>query len=284
MSKILAVDLDGTLFYPKGRKQLVSNKNIEFLRKFIDAGNRLVLVSSRNEDTISKVIKEIDRDVDFIGVNGCVMSVNGKIIKDISIPTEILTELVDNIFKEHKPIALLSTSKNYPIVIGTLGGAGRFLKWFYAKYYSLTFGIYAEKYSVDNDIFFDEIKNGHVYTVRVFTGLSAKKKNKVNKQLNTVFREKYPSVEASWVGALIELTPKGCSKAESLLNYLEMINASKDDLYVVGDSGNDISMFKQFFEHSFVMKHAHSSVKRYAKYEVPRVYKLDKYLFEKEND
>ena len=284
MSKILAVDLDGTLFYPKGRKQLVSNKNIEFLRKFIDAGNRLVLVSSRNEDTISKVIKEIDRDVDFIGVNGCVMSVNGKIIKDISIPTDTLTELVDNIFKEHKPIALLSTSKNYPIVIGTLGGAGRFLKWFYAKYYSLTFGIYAEKYSVDNDIFFDEIKNGHVYTVRVFTGLSAKKKNKVNKQLNTVFREKYPSVEASWVGALIELTPKGCSKAESLLNYLEMINASKDDLYVVGDSGNDISMFKQFFEHSFVMKHAHSSVKRYAKYEVPRVYKLDKYLFEKEND
>lgn len=284
MSKILAVDLDGTLFYPKGRKQLVSNKNIEFLRKFIDAGNRLVLVSSRNEDTISKVIKEIDRDVDFIGVNGCVMSVNGKIIKDISIPTDTLTELVDNIFKEHKPIALLSTSKNYPIVIGTLGGAGRFLKWFYAKYYSLTFGIYAEKYSVDNDIFFDEIKNGHVYTVRVFTGLSRKKKNKVNKQLNTVFREKYPSVEASWVGALIELTPKGCSKAESLLNYLEMINASKDDLYVVGDSGNDISMFKQFFEHSFVMKHAHSSVKRYAKYEVPRVYKLDKYLFEKEND
>ena len=159
MSKILAVDLDGTLFYPKGRKQLVSNKNIEFLRKFIDAGNRLVLVSSRNEDTISKVIKEIDRDVDFIGVNGCVMSVNGKIIKDISIPTDTLTELVDNIFKEHKPIALLSTSKNYPIVIGTLGGAGRFLKWFYAKYYSLTFGIYAEKYSVDNDIFFDEIKN-----------------------------------------------------------------------------------------------------------------------------
>ena len=72
MSKILAVDLDGTLFYPMGRKQLVSDKNIEFLRKFIDQGNRVVLVSSRNEDTISKVIKEIDREVDFIGVNGCV--------------------------------------------------------------------------------------------------------------------------------------------------------------------------------------------------------------------
>lgn len=284
MSKILAVDLDGTLFYPMGRKQLVSDKNIEFLRKFIDQGNRVVLVSSRNEDTISKVIKEIDREVDFIGVNGCVMSINGKIVKDIAIPSDVLYELVNNIAEEHKPIALLSTSKNYPIVIASLAGTGRFFKWFYAKYYSLTFGIYAEKYSVDNDIFFDEVKNGHVYTVRVFTGLSRKKKNKVNKQLNTIFREKYPTVEASWVGALIELTPQGCSKAESLVNYLKMINASNDDLYVIGDSGNDISMFKQFYEHSFVMKHAHSSVKRYAKHEVSRVYKLDKYLLEKEND
>lgn len=284
MSKILAVDLDGTLFYPKGRKRLVSKKNVEFLRKFIDQGNKLVLVSSRNEDTISKVIKEIDRDVDFIGVNGCVMSIDKKIVKDEAIPNDLIGDIVDGIVKNHKPLGLLSTTKKFPILISSSLAVGKFMKTIYALYYKLSFGIYAEKYSMSDEDFYEQIKNGHVYTVRVFTGISRKKKNKVNKELNRVLREQYPQVEASWVGALIELTPLGCSKAESLVNYLRMINANKDDLYVIGDSGNDISMFKEFNEHSFVMKHAHSSVKRYAKHKVSRVYKLDKYLFEKEKD
>ena len=110
MSKILACDLDGTLFYPKGRKQLISDKNIVFLRKFIDSGNRVVFVSSRGRETIEKAIKEVDRSIDYISVNGCVICVDGNIVRDTSIPNNTLEYIVNNIVKDHKPLALLSSS------------------------------------------------------------------------------------------------------------------------------------------------------------------------------
>ena len=39
MNKVLATDLDGTLFYPKGRKRCIPKKNVKFLQDFIDDGN-----------------------------------------------------------------------------------------------------------------------------------------------------------------------------------------------------------------------------------------------------
>ena len=282
MGKILACDLDGTLFYPMGRKQLVSQKNIEFLRKFIDAGNKVVFISSRGRLKIEQAIKEVDRPIDYISFNGCIISIDGEIVRDLSIPTNMLDYIVTNIVKDHNPLALLSSTANYSIIIGIYGAAGGFLKWFYRKYYDLKYGIYAEKYIVSNDVFDDELLNGKVYTIRVFSGLSRKKAKNLNKELNKVLREQFPELEASWVGPLIELTPYGCSKAKSLNDYLEMVKANKDEVYVIGDSGNDISMFNEFKENSFVMKHSYPSVKKYAKHEVSRVYKLDKYLFSKE--
>ena len=63
MSKLLAVDLDGTLFYPKQVTHRISKKNVAFLRKWIDAGNKVVLVSSRSNDFTNKLDKEIKRPV-----------------------------------------------------------------------------------------------------------------------------------------------------------------------------------------------------------------------------
>ena len=48
MSKVLAVDLDGTLFYPRKLKRCISLKNVHFLRRWIDEGNRLLVVTSRS--------------------------------------------------------------------------------------------------------------------------------------------------------------------------------------------------------------------------------------------
>ena len=47
--KVLVTDLDGTLFFPKRHLVMIPKKNVEFLRKWVAAGNRLVLNSSRGE-------------------------------------------------------------------------------------------------------------------------------------------------------------------------------------------------------------------------------------------
>ena len=56
MKKILALDLDGTLFYPKGHKRLVSKKNTSFLKRFVEEGNKVVLVTSRTQEFCEKKI------------------------------------------------------------------------------------------------------------------------------------------------------------------------------------------------------------------------------------
>ena len=65
MAKLLAIDLDGTLFYPKRIRKCICKKNVEFLRKWIDEGNKLVLVTSRSTQFTAKLKDEIQRPVDF---------------------------------------------------------------------------------------------------------------------------------------------------------------------------------------------------------------------------
>ena len=66
MAKLLAIDLDGTLFYPKCIKRCICKKNVKFLRRWIDAGNKLVLVTSRSTQFTERLKDEIKRPVDFI--------------------------------------------------------------------------------------------------------------------------------------------------------------------------------------------------------------------------
>ena len=83
MSKLLAVDLDGTLFYPKRLTRRIPKRNITFLRKWIDAGNRVVLISSRSNDFTSKLDKEIKRPVDVINHLGAQIRINDELVQDV---------------------------------------------------------------------------------------------------------------------------------------------------------------------------------------------------------
>ena len=103
---------------------------------------------------------------------------------------------------------------------------------------------------MDNDVFDEELKNGECYKVMVFYGFGKKKKT-LSKEINKVLREKYPDIESSWTSIVNELTPVNCNKGAGLEFYTNYLKIDKENVYVVGDSGNDISMFNKFHEHSY---------------------------------
>ena len=70
--------------------------------------------------------------------------------------------------------------------------------------------------------------------------------------------------ELCFSGSAIEIMEKNTNKAESLKELLKMYNINKDEVAVVGDSGNDIPLFEEF-ENSFVMANAPEEVKQKAK-------------------
>ena len=110
-----------------------------------------------------------------------------------------------------------------------------------------------------------------------------KNKSKISKEINKELREDYPEIESSWTAQVNELTPQGCNKGNGVERYCKLMNINMDDVYVVGDSGNDITMFNKFHEHSYCMKRGHPSARKYAKHIITRVYKLEKLILRGEN-
>jgi hydroxymethylpyrimidine pyrophosphatase-like HAD family hydrolase len=141
---------------------------------------------------------------------------------------------------------------------------------------------YRENYIISNEIFDEEVNNGDCYKVMVFYGFGKSKKT-LSKDINKILREKHPDIESSWTSIVNELTPVNCNKGAGLEFYTNYLGIDKNDVYVVGDSGNDITMFNKFHEHSYCMNHAYPSVKKYAKYTISRVHNLRKLVLKGEN-
>ncbi len=281
MSKLLAVDLDKTLFYPKQFRRCISRKNVKFLRKWYDAGNQIVLITSRTYDFVKKLEKEIQRPFDCLSCNSAQIHHNGEIIKDVWLPNDEFKKIFNEIDEKYKPMGYLLTAENYPCVIYNPRKVGFFFLIICYLYYFFQFQ-YREKSFRNNKLFLDLMDNSKCYKLMTFFGWGRKKKD-LSKEINKTLREKYPEIESSWSLIVNELTPRGCNKGDGLEDYCKRLNINKEDVIVVGDSGNDISMFQKYYENSFCMSHAYPSVKKYARHTVTRVYKLDKFVLKGED-
>lgn len=280
MSKLLAVDLDGTLFYPKKLTRRIPKKNVEFLRKWIDAGNKVVLVSSRSYDFTDKLKKEIQRPVDFINYIGAQIRIDDKLVRNVKINQDHLTTVLSEIKKNYDTLSFQIATDEFPLCMSDNKNLGWLGRTFY-KFWYFWQGIYKEKYICDNKVFDSELAKGNTYLTRILFGIK-KKNSLIAKELNKKLREQFSDIEFSWTDIVIEMSPAGCTKSESLKFYVEQTGFAKEDIYVVGDSGNDITMFQEYFEHSYCMAHSYSSVKKYAKHIISRVHKLDGLVLEGE--
>lgn len=276
MNKVIATDLDGTLFYPKARINLIKKKSLKFVRKYIDDGGKFVIVSGRNEYFGKKVVKKINRPVDVIGCNGAFIYSGGEKIKEDYFDNERLKKLQDYIIKTYDPLCVFLMTEKYNLVgkavkhplIATMGYG----------LYSLSQGIYREPNTFLKKSYNTELKYGQIYKLMVMFGVNKRaslRAMEANRALRMKFGDEF---EFSWSSVMIEITPTKCSKAEGLKFYLDYHKINDDEIFVVGDSGNDISMFNTFYENSFCMSHASLSVSKYANHIIDRFTDLEKYL------
>ena len=86
--KLIATDLDGTLFYPKKRSHMVTKENRAFIHRFVGDGGRILLVTGRNAYFGEKVGSKIGHPFDYIACNGSLVVSGGKRIFEKGIPNE----------------------------------------------------------------------------------------------------------------------------------------------------------------------------------------------------
>ena len=280
MCKVLACDLDGTLFYPRGVRRCISKKNVRFLRRWYDAGNKIVLVTSRAHAFTEKLKKEIQRPFDTLNFASAQMYHDDQLISDTYMPNKDIKAIFDEIETKYKPLGYMLNYEADELVAYNPKRSGIIFTWLVYIWYFFQFK-YREPGKINNEKFLDAIENHKPYKLVTFFGFG-KKKRELSKEINKQLRSNFPSLESSWSIIVNEITPKGCNKGDGLVEYCRKLNINHDDVYVVGDSGNDISMFNAFHEHSYCMAHAYPSVKKYAKHVITRVHKLDKLVLKGE--
>lgn len=279
--KYLATDLDGTLFYPRGYRHCISKRNIKFLRKWIDSGNKVILVTSRSHEYTNRLEKEIDRPVDVINCTSTQIYVDNKLIRDEKMNNKDLEEILSFIETKCHPKAILMTSKKYPCFIKNVR-----VNWFFLLMYKIYWIFqfcYREHYNMGNKQFMEELREGDIYKLLIFFGLM-KNKSKISEEINDKINKQFPHITSSWTDIVNEITPPNCNKGAGLTYYCDYLHIDKKDVYVVGDSGNDFTMFDNFYENSYCMAHSYPSVKKRAKHVISRVYKLEKFVLKGEEN
>ena len=272
--KLIAIDLDGTLFYPKKPISLVIKQNVTFVKDAVAAGHQVVFVTSRNHEFVQKVVAMIGVPIDIISRNGAKISYQGKIIRDSFVDNDVIKILVNDLL-DRNPKQLLSMDTNKQANLAFTESNQRWLLMFYKFYYFIQ-GNYREDYRLHNESFKKALSDEKIQRLLIYFGLSKTSKKLAHDESERL-KAKYPMLEISWIQALIEVSAKDVNKATAIQKILEVNHMHEDDVIVVGDSGNDIPMFK-VFKHSYCMSHAHPRVKKHAKHFIRHVYDLRKTL------
>ena len=275
--KLLATDLDGTLFYPKDKKNMICEENLKLVRDFIDDGNKVILVSGRSLDYCEIVKKKINRECDLICFNGALVKDSKEIINSQKIKNYDAINLIKSIMISYKlPGVFIMT--NHGVFI-ELHYKTKILNILGKAYYK-TQKNYAEKYHFKHEEFINELKTGDIYKIMFFFGVRMKRQHLAS-EVNKFLRNVLFDYEANWSNNVIEITAKNCYKAYALEQYVSKYNINRKNVYVVGDSGNDISMFNAFHENSFCLSHANPIVSKYAKHIINKFCDLSLYILEK---
>ncbi len=267
MIKVIATDLDGTLFYPKRKLHLISKKNKQFLQNALESGKEIILVTGRNYRIATKVEECLERknQLSIVGCNGAFMIHKGELVEETPMDNEEAFELYEKL-SELKIVKVWMIFGNDKVMYVDSSNVGPFVRACGYLGFNLQ-GAYYEPFVISKSKTEEFIKNpsNKIYKMMPWFGTGKKGVEKAR-----LFTEKWNAEHQgntftfSWSGNAIEITDGKVTKAVSLVKLIEKLGYTREEVAVVGDSGNDVSMFKEF-PNSFCMQHAPSQVKKEAK-------------------
>lgn len=281
MIKLLATDLDGTLFFPKKRAKLIPSRNKKFIADFVKRGGKVVLVSSRGDAFLERTRQRLGVPVDFIGTDGTWIQIDGKVVREDVFEIESCKKLLNELRRDYDPKMILISTREHPNVL-TRTDVSKVTNLFHFLW-QMVQGAYREPFIRSDNFFYQELNKGTVRKMMILIGITKANQRRA-KEITEVLQKRYPDFEFVWLNQFIEITPKGCSKASGLSFYLDYLGISHDNVAVVGDSGNDVPMFQEFYENSYCMKHAPAAVKAQAKNVIGYVSDLRPVLCPSEDD
>ena len=253
--KLIVSDVDGTLF----PHHTVTNPNqlqdnIDAIKRWVDAGNHFAIASARGIREVERFKNLLGFPLHFIGSNGAgILLVDGTKIEQ-HINSNIYYYILDMV-AENDWDASVVCSVDY--------------KWLWKD---------LDHYPLNQA----EVNNALAKSVN----LAKEGEIPMNYPITKVSLFLHPSIrdvvkaEIESLGFnvsvttcdvdMIDVIPKNASKANGILEVCKHLSIDIDDVYVVGDSENDVSMFK-VTKNSYCIDHAEDAVKANASHIVSSV-------------
>lgn len=249
MKKLLASDVDGTLYVNDG----IHEKSIEYIKKFRENGHAFLLCTGRNFGGVKHLVKDYNIEADgYILCNGAVvLDKNLEVIYSKDIEDEIIKKVFEDSKDKESFNFYFADSENLYIVDGYFNNPvleidGMEEQWNVTRITEDEF--YSNKYSAN--IIGLEIRDKDIQkTQEKISDIE----NKLGDSLS-IYRNKY----------FIDIVPKDISKAEGISRVLENYGVHEDDVFVIGDSWNDLSMFERFNKNSYTFSYAEEELKQHA--------------------
>lgn len=250
MKKLLASDIDGTLIR-NGKIEECDKESILKLRK---SNNIFGVSTGRPYKGVMSLTNEYGIDIDFyVLLNGAyILDKNLNVLKREIIPYHI----VRSIFEKYD---------NY-----TLFGVEEGMQ---------TFLLHGENIFYWDDIYkrtIDELEDKECLLISInFVNNSLEEIDKICYEINKEFSD---NVVAYRNAQFVDVVPKGCSKGSGVKQVCEMLNITMDNVYTIGDSFNDVSMFN-ITKNSFSFPTVEENLKKHANYIVDSVSEcIEKYM------
>ena len=272
MRKMLASDLDGTLLF-KGK---VSDENKEALKRFKTNGGIFSLSTGRAYNEIENIIKEMDIRPDYFILNNGALILDDKaeIIHKSDLDYKATKEILAYIKKYTDMVSIQTGFKSYAIVSKLTKLKIKIRMIIKNLVYGLNYK--DERVYVKN---LDEIENvkNETFTLMAanFNKYPVEEIQKVADYINNNYGD---YVECYRNTIFLDIVPKGCSKGHGVKCVSEIVDLHMDNVYTIGDSWNDDSMF-QVTKNSFTFTYAEEGLQKKTTHVVETVAQcIDKYI------
>jgi Cof subfamily protein (haloacid dehalogenase superfamily) len=255
--RFLASDLDGTLF----KDNKISEKDLRALRKLKELGNKVIVSTGRSLKGVNDILREYPFEYDYLVMcNGAVIiDSNNKVIHEKVIPNKIQNKIIESFYNwDDSLIYYDDGSSTYMIQNDNVDTS---------KVDADFFNHFSDR--VNLDMALSNTADSQIMSI-FNVSQSVAKSELVKEKLLEDYSE---YIEAFRNQFFVDIVPKNCSKGIAIEMILEDENETTDNLYTVGDSLNDISMFK-ITKNSYTFNHAEDMVKPHANNIVDHVHEV----------
>lgn len=245
MIKALATDLDGTLL--NDNKVPVHNQNA--VKELKENQNLFIISTGRPYNGVKPLIEKYNLDVDYsILLNGALIIDNsGNVINHKFIPFSTVKKIIDSLDDTYAEISIETGYTTY-----TLGSTADNLP-------------YSGKKIIHS---LDELKNKDLSLISLyFENVENDKIDLICSKINTEYSTNCIAFRNT---KYIDVVPVGCSKGNAVKFVCDKENVSSENIYTIGDSFNDVSMFN-ITENSFTFTDCDDKLKCHVSYVVDSV-------------